>query len=171
MGKIEAVVKSEVTRLARKEVRAVCGPLGRDVRELKQAVSRLTKIVAALEKVAAEWRQQKQERRAKLEAPDEEVTAARFSPDLIRKLRRRLGLSQKQFAVLVEVSAVAVWSWETGRTRPTKQNKKSLVALRKLGKREVKNVLAQKAPTKPRTEKTGKGRRKARRKTKQKQTA
>ena len=55
MGKIETAVKSEIARLAKKEIRAVCGPLARDVRELKRTVSRLRRTVASLEKAAREW--------------------------------------------------------------------------------------------------------------------
>ena len=34
MGKIETVLKSEIVRLAGKEIRSLCGPMARDVRRL-----------------------------------------------------------------------------------------------------------------------------------------
>ena len=43
MGKVEQTLKSEITRLAKKQVRANCLPLTRDVRRLKRTVSALRK--------------------------------------------------------------------------------------------------------------------------------
>ena len=87
MGKIETVMKSEILRLAKKEVRAVCGPLTRDVRGLKRTVSSLRKTVASLERASREWAKRIRAQKAELRVPDEEVKAARFSPGLIRSLR------------------------------------------------------------------------------------
>ena len=173
MGKIETAVKSEITRLAKKEIRAVCGPLARDVRELKRTVSSLRKTLASLAKTGKEWTKQTRAQRAELKVPEEEVKAARFSPRLIRSLRKRLGLSQGQLATVVGVSAASVGLWEQGKTRPTGPNRTALVALRKLGKRDVRKILELKAPAKPKNRKATKKRakkkvtKKARRKTRQ----
>ncbi len=160
MGKIETAVKSEITRLAKKEIRAVCQPLARDVRQLKRTVSQLRKVVLALEKVAALWHEQVREKRTILQASEEEVEAARFSPRLIRSLRKRLGLSQGQLATVVGVSSASVGFWEQGRTRPTGLNRTALVALRKLGRRDVRRILELKAGTKPKKKATKRSSRK-----------
>jgi DNA-binding transcriptional regulator YiaG len=144
MGKIEQAVKTEITRLAKKEIRAICNPLARDVRELKREVSRLSKTVAKLEKLGAEIEAERMEEKAKLEAPAAEVKAARFSAGLIKKLRARLGLTQVQLASLVGVTGTAVTFWEQGKSKPQGQNREALVALRKLGKRDVQKMLAEK---------------------------
>ena len=149
MGKIETAVKSEIPRLAKKEIRATCGPLARDVRELKRTVSRLRRRVASLETAAREWTKQVRAQKAELKASEEEVEAARFSPRLIRSLRKRLGLSQGQLATVVGVSTVSVGFWEQGKTRPTGPNRAALVALRKLGRRDVRRILELKAATRP----------------------
>jgi DNA-binding transcriptional regulator YiaG len=144
MGKIETTMRSEIARLAKKEIRAEVRPLAKDVRELKRTVSRLSKTVESLEKTAREWTRQMREEKAELKAPKEEVKVARLSPGLIRKLRKRLGLSQKQMGAMVGVSTVTVGQWERGNTRPTGANRTALVALRKLGKREVRRILKMK---------------------------
>jgi DNA-binding transcriptional regulator YiaG len=72
---------------------------------------------------------------------EEDAKAARFSPRLIASLRRRLGLSQMALARLVGVSATAVAHWVAGDSTPTGKNRMSLVALRRVGKREVKELL------------------------------
>jgi DNA-binding transcriptional regulator YiaG len=149
MGKMEQTLKSEITRLAKKQVRATRLPLARDVRQLKRTVSALRKTVEVLARFGAEIQAQRTADRAKLAAVPEEVQTARVSPQLIRKLRTRLGLSQAELATLVGVSTNAVGFWEQGKARPRDRNKEALVALRQLGKREVRGILAAKAADSP----------------------
>ena len=149
MGKIESVLKSEIVRLAAKEIRSLCGPTVRDVRRLKRTVSQLSKTVATLEKAARRWTEETQERKAELRVPEKEAEAARLSAGLIRKLRTRLGLSQAELATLVGVSTISVGLWEHGKTRPSGENRGALVALRKLGKRDVRKMLDRKTEPKP----------------------
>jgi hypothetical protein len=47
--------------------------------------------------------------------------------------------------ILTGTSLGAILSWEKGKFKPRGDKKTALVALRKLGKREVKNLLSQKA--------------------------
>ena len=77
-------------------------------------------------------------------AAPEEVKAARISSGLIKRLRKRLGITQGELAALVGVSTSAVGSWEYGKAKPEGHNREALVALRKLGKREVRGILAAK---------------------------
>jgi len=93
-------------------------------------------------------------------AAPEEVKASRISPALIRKLRARLGITQGELATLVGVSTSAVGFWEYGKAKPEGHNREALVALRKLGKREVRGILAAKAAeARPESRGRGKGRR------------
>jgi len=150
MGKMEQTLKSEITRLAKKQVRATCLPLARDVRRLKRTVSALRKTVAVLARLGTELQTERQAQRAKLVVVPEEVKAARVSPRLIKKLRARLGITQGELATLVGVSGSAVGAWEYGKAKPEGHNREALVALRKLGRREVRGILAAKAAESPR---------------------
>jgi DNA-binding transcriptional regulator YiaG len=150
MGKMEQTLKSEITRLAKKQMRVTYLPLARDVRRLKRTVAALRKTVAVLARLGTELQAQRTEERAKLAAAPEEVKASRISPALIRKLRARLGITQGELATLVGVSTSAVGSWEYGKARPKGRNKEALVPLRKLGRREVRGILAAKAAESPR---------------------
>lgn len=140
MGKVEAIIKSEIVRLAKREMRKVAAPLRRDVRTLKGAVSQLRKTVFNLDRLIAlhkkEW-----EKEPPLKAAPEEVETSRISPRLIQSLRRRLGLSQRDLARLAGVTPLAVYQWESGVFKPKKEKKGVLVALRKLGRREAKRLL------------------------------
>ena len=151
MGKIEQVLRAEIGRLSRKEVRASCGPLGKQVVELRRRVSKLTRTVEALTKAVERLAKPSGRRTPKADAapPAAAATKARLSPGLIRKLRARLGLTQAQFATLLGVSAATVAFWEQGRNRPTAESKAAIVALRGLGRREARQLLEAKAPASP----------------------
>lgn len=145
MGKLEQTLKAEITRLARKEMRATYLPLARDVRRLKRAVSALRKTAAVLARLGTELQAERTAERARLAATPEEVKAARISALRIKKLRERLKITQRELATLVGVSTSAVGFWEYGKAKPEGHNREALVALRKLGKREVVRILAEKA--------------------------
>ena len=140
MGKIETMIKAEIQRLARREIRATFRPLKREVRAMRLKVSTLVKGYTTLNRVAKEQIQRATEQ-FKLEATPEELTKSRLSPRLVRTIRKRLGISQKELAHLAGVTVGAVQSWESGRFRPKDEKKKALVSLRKLNRDDVKKLL------------------------------
>lgn len=145
MGKVESTIKSEILRLAKKEVRAVFRPLAREVRTVRLKVSSLSKNLVLLGRWAKEQMRQDESKKLKLEATPEEVKASRFTPERIRKLRQRLALSQRGLAILTGVSIGAVGSWEKGKFEPRGDKKAALIALRNLGRRNVGKILAEKS--------------------------
>jgi len=155
MGKVEAIIKSEIVRLAKREMRRVATPLRRDIRSLKSTVSQLRKTVLDLERFNA-LQKKERDKQPPLKAAPEEVETSRLSPRLIRSLRKRLGLSQRNLARLAGVTPLAVYQWESGVFKPKKEKKGVLVALRKLGRREAKRLLEERkaAETKKRIPKT-----------------
>ena len=134
-------VKSEITRLALREVRKATNPLRHDVRVLKGTLSQIRKSVIALERLAAQAEKRIQKEKPQLQASPEEVKASRLSPRLIKTLRKHLGISQKELATLAGVTSGAVAQWESGHFKPMETKKAILVGLRKLGRREVKELL------------------------------
>jgi DNA-binding transcriptional regulator YiaG len=142
VAKIEAAIKEAVLRGARRQVRSVTGPVRREVRRLRQLVAQLRRDVSALRDVAAQWQRVARTTPWQPDVSDSELRGARLSPRLVRKLRVRLGLSQSALARLVGVSTASIVQWERGRSKPAGQNRKSLVGLRKLGRRDVKRLLA-----------------------------
>ena len=141
MGNLGVTIRSEIVRLAKRELRKTLLPLGRDVRLLKSAVSQLRKTVLALERFAAQQQNELKKRKIPLEATAEEVKKSRFSPALIRSLRKNLGISQKELAILAGVTVGAAHLWEIGKFRPKNEKKAVMVALRKLGRRDVRKLL------------------------------
>jgi DNA-binding transcriptional regulator YiaG len=145
MGKVEGIIKSEIVRLAKREIRKISVPLGRDVWSLKSAVSQLRKAVLTLQRITASQQKQLEEGKTPIEATPEEVKESRFSPRLIGSLRRHLGITQKELAILTGVTVGAAHLWEIGRFKPSIKKKAVMVALRKLSRREVRKLLEEKS--------------------------
>ncbi|NQT86867.1 helix-turn-helix domain-containing protein [bacterium] len=144
MGKIEQTLRSEITRLARKEIRAAVDPLASDVRELKRTVRALTRTAAQLQKALDKVETAPEPQQAAPAVDADAAQAARLSPGLIKKLRKKLGVTQSQLAALLDSSPSTVAFWEQGRTRPKAATKARIVALRSLGRRDVEQMLAAK---------------------------
>jgi DNA-binding transcriptional regulator YiaG len=76
-------------------------------------------------------------------ASSQEVTDAerggglRFSAKGLAGQRQRLGLSAAATAKLLGVSALSVYKWESGQTRPRAKHFPAIAALRSMGKREA----------------------------------
>lgn len=141
MGKLEGIIKSKIVRLAKMEVRKFSVPLKKDVFQLKRTVSRLNKAVLVLERFAALQQKELGKRKTIIDASPEEVKLSRFSPRLFRSLRKRLGITQKELAMLCGVTLGAVQSWESGKFRPKEEKKKAIVGLRRLNRSDVKKLL------------------------------
>ena len=144
MGKVEGIIKAEIVRLAKREIRKISVPLGQDVWSMKSAVSKLRKTVLALERFVAHQQKEMSKTKPLLEASPEEVKESRFYPHLIRSLRGHLGITQKDLAVLTGVTVGAIHQWESGLFKPSLKKKAVMVALRKLGRREVMKLIEEK---------------------------
>lgn len=164
MPKIEMAIKDAIQRGARRQIRLVATPLRREVRRLRHTVAGMRRELTALRATAAQWERVTEQTPWSSTVSDEAVKAARLSPRLIQRLRARLGLSQTALAKLAGVSGAAVVQWERGRASPSGDRRKAVVGLRKVGRREVKRLLARMpAPATKRRPRPRRGRRTARR--------
>lgn len=137
MPNIASVLKAEIARLVRRQLRG-------ETESLKKAASRYRAEIAALKR-----RAEAQEKRISgLErlVPRKVVQPVRRSPEIklrfkpqgIRAQRTRLNLSAEAMGTLVGVSAKTIYNWEAGTGRPTSEQLEIVAAIRKMGKREVK---------------------------------
>jgi len=143
MGRLEGIIKDEIIRLAKRELRMKFVPLRRDVRSLKITASQLKKSVFGLQRVVSQQEKQMGTKPVP-EVTPEDMKKARFSPRLIKSLRKRLRVSQSEMAKLAGVTVGAIFQWEKGIFEPRNDKKKVLVGLRKLGRQDVKKLLAEK---------------------------
>lgn len=141
MPNIGALLKQEITRLARRAIKPAYAELKKDVAELKHRVARQREIIQALEKANAKLLSDFNARTGKLSVPQEEAGKIRLGPKLIQSQRKRLGLSQQEFAKLLGVSTNTLWLWENGKTAPRAKTKAIFSVVRQLGRKEAKQKL------------------------------
>jgi len=156
LGKIESTIKAEIERLAKHEVRTAFRPLRKEVWGIRLKLSNLLKAFVPMNRLAKEIAESKA-KELKLAASPEEVKASRFTPERIKLLREKLGISQRELGILVGATTGAVLSWEKGKFKPQREKKAALVALRKVKKRDVKKMLAEKVEDKGQGEKGRRG--------------
>jgi DNA-binding transcriptional regulator YiaG len=136
MPNIASVLRDEISRLTRKAIRQNVGPLKKSNAELRRAVSTLKKEVADLQRAARFLEQQ--EKRRLVPAPNKRAPEpVRFSPGWVKADRRRLGLSAKDYGVLIGVSSLTVDSWENGKSKPRAERLAAWAEVRGIGKREA----------------------------------
>ena len=144
MPNIGLAFKAEITRISRKEVKAYAGTLHKTTIILKKHVAELKK---RLETVEAENRRlvaaHKSVEELPGKLPPEAAEKVRISSKGIRTLRRKLGLSQNEFAKLLGISSQAVYTMEhkSGRVKMRSATLSRFVMARSLGKREAKRKL------------------------------
>ena len=142
MGKIETVLKTEIMRLARRETRGLIAKHVTELRRLKQRVAVLERELRTIKAAHAEEQAKAKVKVVAQTIAAEQGSTVRLSPKLIKTLRSRLGISQVELAKLVSVSSVAVGSWESGKSKPRPESKARIAALRGLGRRETRRLLA-----------------------------
>ena len=132
MPNLAAVLKDEVRRLARKEIKS-------ELAVTRKASAQYRRDIAALKRQVAEQSRQIHDlkRAGKRAASNDDEVVARFSPTWLQAHREKLGLSAADYAALVGVSGQTVYNWEKGTTRPQAQQLKAWSAVRRLGKREA----------------------------------
>lgn len=137
MANLAATLKQEIQRLARKEVKAQTGATKQAVAQYRREIAKLKRQALSQEKKIAFLEAQERKRLGQQKPGESEVEGARFSPRSVNAQRTRLGFSAKDYAKLLGVSALTVYNWEQGKTRPQKAQLASLVAIRGIGKREA----------------------------------
>jgi len=146
MPNIASVLKEEIARLARKEVRGEIEGLKKASAQYRADIAALKRSVIALEKKLG--RVEKHPSSKEAASTDEDATTRfRFSAKGLATQRKRLRLSAAEMGTLLGVSAQTVYNWEAEKSRPRAQQAPAIAALRKMGKREVKAILAN--PTNP----------------------
>ena len=144
MGRVETALKEEISRLSKKRARELLAPQVAELRRLKKRVGDLQAEVNRLKRERAKDKARSKVAAAVKSVSGKDRSKARLSPGLIKKLRKRLKISQPELAVLVGVSPAAVGFWETGKSSPRPDKKARLVALRSLGRRDARRLLDEK---------------------------
>ena len=136
MANLASAIRDEVTRLARKEIRAQVDPLRKAAANHRREIAELKRQIADL------GRQIKAAGKTPKTVPETSPTGnSRFSSKGLRTMRKRLGLSAAEFGLLAGASAQSIYNWEADKALPREAQRATLVGMRSLGKKEARSRL------------------------------
>lgn len=136
MPNIAAALKSEISRIARREIRAEVESLKKTSAQYRSQIAALKRNVAALER---QIRQEPKQRNGKPDACDDGGTAPkrRYSAKRLAAHRAKLGLSAENYGRLCGVSGQTIYKWEQEKARPRQAQLEAIAAVRGLSVREA----------------------------------
>jgi DNA-binding XRE family transcriptional regulator len=126
-------IKSEIARIAKKEVRAETQQLKKASAQYRSDIAALKRHIAVLE--ATVKKLNKAQPKPVLKVEKEPATALRFRAGGFASLRKKLGLSAEQMGKLINVSAQSIYHWEAEKSRPRASQLPAIAAARKLTKK------------------------------------
>ena len=139
MPNIALVLKGEIRRIARREVRLECDPLKSQVNELKKTVKEQKQTIKQLEKALAKLPDQSAP--AVLDSAAGKQSTARITASFIKRQRTRLKLSQRELGQLLRVSTNTIVRWEAGTSKPRATHQIHLADLPGLGIKTIRKIL------------------------------
>ncbi len=144
MPNIATVLRDEVARLSRREVRSQVDPARKAVTRQRRELATLKRQVGALARQVAQLaRAMAAMKSGTAAATATTATPRRVSAKGLHSQRNRLALSASDFGRLVGVSAQTIYGWERATTHPRSEQLARLAALRGIGKREAARRLEQ----------------------------
>jgi DNA-binding transcriptional regulator YiaG len=146
MSNFATALKSEVTRIARKEIRSQTEDVRKSLAAMRAELKDLKLRLRSAEQALSA--QDKPARPSQTQPPTAEpaTRSPRFSPAWLLALRKRLGLTQSQLAQLIGVSELSIYNWESGRVRPRDSFILAIGAVRSLTEGEIAAKLAPPTP-------------------------
>jgi DNA-binding transcriptional regulator YiaG len=136
MPNIASVLKEEIMRLARKELRSETESLKKASALYRSEIATLKRRTSALEKQLVHLGKKVVGKGEGQEAVAPE-SRVRFSAKGLNSRRQKLGLSAGDMGALLGVSAQTIYNWEAGTTRPRGPQVEAIAALRAMGKRQI----------------------------------
>ena len=138
MPNIATVLKSEIARISRKEMKAETERLQAAVVQGRKDIVALKRQVAALEKLVKQvTKKVVKAAPAPVETAEPSAPKIRFSPARLAAHRQKLGLTANEFGALVGVSGQSIYKWEMEKAQPRAKQLGLLAVAMKLPKSEV----------------------------------
>ena len=128
-------LKSEIARIAKKEIRAETQQLKKASAQYRSDIAALKRHIVALE--ATVKKLSKGQLKPVLKVDKESSTPLRFRASGFATLRKKLDLSAEQMGKLIGVTAQSVYHWEAEKSRPRASQLPAIAAARKLTKKEA----------------------------------
>jgi DNA-binding transcriptional regulator YiaG len=144
MPNIASLLKEEIARVSRKQLRGETEALKKANSHYRTEIAQLKRRLQAIEKQVARLAKGGGGRAAAAassETEGQDGPQVRYSAKSLRSQRKRLGLSAAALAKLIGVSALSVYKWESGTTRPRAKQIEAIAALRGMGRRDAQRRL------------------------------
>lgn len=154
MPNIGALLKAEITRLSKREIRQEMAGVKKASASYRREIAALKRQVIALQRKSALLEKRTVAEIKPGALPDRPI---RFVAKGLRSLRKRLGLSAAQLALLLDVSEQSVYNWEAKKATPRKEQVVAISAMRGMGKREAQSRLENIRSARARRGKKGSG--------------
>jgi DNA-binding XRE family transcriptional regulator len=145
MPNIASLLKEEIARVARKQLRGETESLKKasshyrsDIAALKRRIQTLEQQIKRLQKTGGGGRGASA---ARADTDEGDGRQIRYSAKSLASQRKRLGLSAAALAKILDVSALSVYKWEAGTTRPRRKQIEAIAQLRGMGRRDVQRKL------------------------------
>ena len=136
MANLAVVLRQEITRLARREIRIQTQGLRKASAQYRRDIAELKRQASKLNSELARFERQGQKDIAPLAA--EAVSApVRFSAKSVIAQRRNLGVSAADYGRLIGVTARTIYKWEHGTSRPRRAQLSAFASIRRLSKAEA----------------------------------
>lgn len=135
MPNIASILKDEIARVARKELRVELDGLRKATSKYRKEIAALKRRIAVVEKQTGRLKSSTPMNTGASEPEDE--PQRRFRAGGLASHRQRLGLSAADFGRLMGVSGQSVYKWESGKARPLQSQLAAIAEVRKLGKMEA----------------------------------
>ena len=113
MSQFATQLKSEISRIAKKEIRSV--------KKLSKGARTATPVTAS----------------------HDEDKSLRFRSNGFATLRKKLDLTASEMGQLLGVSGQSIYKWEQGKARPRASQLKAIASIRSIGKKKAHALLAE----------------------------
>lgn len=141
MPNIGSVLREEISRISRKEIRRETTSLKKSSTAQRSEIVALKRRVLELERALRRVVRTGEPAGPSAANDDSVLARTRFSAKSVASQRRRLGLSAADCGLLVGASAQSIYNWEEGKARPRAQHLPAIFALRNLGRRQASEIL------------------------------
>ena len=144
MTSLNIALKSEIARVARKELKEELTALRRTTASHRAEIAALKRDLKSLRSLV-KLNERSIRKVMPAQQPKSKANSARpqsFNAKAFAAKRAKLGLSQSEMAQLLEASALSVYKWESGKVQPRAAQLGRILAIREIGRREATARLA-----------------------------
>ena len=157
MSDIKTIFADEVRRLSRKEIKVATSSFAGQIQTLKKEIAELSRELKKLKKEEEDLKKVSEmfcsagfphgngSEESHSESPAH-PKQFRVSGARLAKIRKKLGLTQAEFAAILNVTTLTVSNWERGKNKIRQCQKEVIAELSRMSRSDLDVFLAEKIP-------------------------